>query len=270
MIEIKANTVYSHMLNRCFNSKDKRYIAYGGRGITIEKEWLQDPTAFLNWYKENWFEGGQVDRIDNNGNYSEANCRMVDAKTNNRNRRTSMLVTAFGETKTCAGWVEDNRCVIDEWRTLRGRIKAGWSAEKAITTPVTKNGRRPATVSNDLANTNKQKYEAFGESKNISGWFEDKRNYCKTFENLYARVRRGHSIEEAMSKDFGQNRYSKTAETQRRAAPQITAFGESKSLADWADDPRCTIEKRTLHARLKDNWPIEDAIVTPKNGRYKT
>jgi hypothetical protein len=78
-----------------------------------------------------------------------------------------------------------------------------------------------------------------------------------------------YSVEEAMSKDYRSNKYAKSSKTQRNAAPQITAFGESKSLADWADDPRCTIEKRTLHARLKDNWPAEDAIVTPKNGRYR-
>lgn len=269
MLNVRASRTYSHMLERCFNSLDKNYYNYGERSITVDKEWINNPTAFFNWYKENWFEGGQVDRIDNDGPYSESNCRIVDAKTNNRNRRNTMFVTAFGEAKTCSEWIEDPRCVINEWRTLRGRIKAGWNSEEAITTLVKNNGRRPATVNNYLSNTNKQKYEAFGESKNISAWFDDDRNYCDSFEKLYMRVRRGYSVEEAMSKDFGKDRYAKTSKTQRNAAPQITAFGESKSLADWADDPRCTIEKRTLHARLKDNWPAEDAIVTPKNGRYR-
>ena len=86
MLNVRASRTYSHMLERCFNSLDKNYYNYGERGITVDKEWINNPTAFFNWYKENWFEGGQVDRIDNDGPYSESNCRIVDAKTNNRNR----------------------------------------------------------------------------------------------------------------------------------------------------------------------------------------
>ncbi len=202
-LQTRAGNVFNMMQQRCFNPKFTGYHNYGARGISIDKEWLDNPTAFFNWYKAHWFDGGQVDRIDNDGNYSESNCRMVDAKTNSRNRRTTAKYEAFGESKNLAEWAEDPRCFENDWR------------------------------------------------------------------NLHRRVHSGISLELAMSKDYRSNKYAKSSKTQRNAAPQITAFGESKSLADWADDPRCTIEKRTLHARLKDNWPAEDAIVTPKNGRYR-
>lgn len=203
MINYKIANIYNLILQRCYNEKMTGFKDYGKRGITVSDEWLNNPTAFFNWYKKNWFEGCQVNRINNDGPYSEENCELVSAKTNNRNRRTTAKYEAFGELKNLAEWVEDPRCFEKNWRTLGGRI------------------------------------------------------------------RNGVPLELAMSKDYRANRYARANASQRKIAPQITAFGESKSLADWADDPRCTIEKRTLHARLKDNWPAEDAITTPKNGRYK-
>lgn len=44
-----------------------------------------------------------------------------------------------------------------------------------------------------------------------------------------------------------------------------TAFGESKSLKEWAKDPRCKVCFSTLLSRVtKYRWPIERAITEPK------
>jgi hypothetical protein len=43
----------------------------------------------------------------------------------------------------------------------------------------------------------------------------------------------------------------------------ITAFGETKHLAEWTRDPRCTIADRTLLGRLNTGWPPEKAITEP-------
>jgi CRISPR type I-E-associated protein CasA/Cse1 len=44
----------------------------------------------------------------------------------------------------------------------------------------------------------------------------------------------------------------------------LTAFGESKPIAEWAADPRCGVTEATLRKRLSDGWPQEAAITTPK------
>lgn len=44
----------------------------------------------------------------------------------------------------------------------------------------------------------------------------------------------------------------------------ITAFGETKILAHWAEDPRCMVQAGTLSYRIKKGWNAENAILTSK------
>jgi hypothetical protein len=49
-----------------------------------------------------------------------------------------------------------------------------------------------------------------------------------------------------------------------RQSRWVTAFGETKLIADWARDERCAVAKRTLYKRIDAGWSIEDAITKPK------
>lgn len=81
-------TVWKRMIDRCYNKKHKGYKNYGERGITICKEWLNNPTKFVEWGMANgWTKGLQIDREDNEGNYEPANCRFVTPLVNLMNRR---------------------------------------------------------------------------------------------------------------------------------------------------------------------------------------
>lgn len=57
----------------------------------------------------------------------------------------------------------------------------------------------------------------------------------------------------------------------RRDNRIVEAFGESKSIAEWSDDPRCVVPYQTLYLRvtgsLKKHWPPEAAITTKSNPR---
>ena len=49
-----------------------------------------------------------------------------------------------------------------------------------------------------------------------------------------------------------------------------TYEGDTKSLTDWSEDPRCKVSKPSLYARvLKYNAGIETALTTPLKGRLK-
>ena len=50
---------------------------------------------------------------------------------------------------------------------------------------------------------------------------------------------------------------------------QLTAFGETKTVADWADDWRCTVKYDTLHTRIKNGWSPQMAIIAPRRNRSK-
>lgn len=85
--------VFRDMKTRCFNPRSKDYKNYGGRGITICDEWLNDFTSFYKWAYENGYDENApklactIDRIDNDKGYFPENCRWVDIATQNRNRR---------------------------------------------------------------------------------------------------------------------------------------------------------------------------------------
>lgn len=124
--------VWNGMRQRCHNPNTRAYRNYGGRGIRVCREWLQCYALFEVWALANgWRKELEIDRRDNDGNYEPDNCRFVDRATNCRNRRTTRMITAFGETKTAMEWAGDSRCVVSP-QLLSRRIRDGWVAEEAI------------------------------------------------------------------------------------------------------------------------------------------
>lgn len=85
--------VYHNMKNRCYNENADDYKYYGGRGISICDEWLDDYMSFRQWALDNGYDESAkkgectIDRIDVNGNYEPSNCRWVSMAVQSRNRR---------------------------------------------------------------------------------------------------------------------------------------------------------------------------------------
>lgn len=126
--------IYFGIKQRCYNPKMSKFKVYGGRGIKICAEWLNDFKAFYNWSMSHGYaENLSIDRIDVNGNYEPNNCRWVDMKTQQRNRTNNHLLTYNNKTCTINEWAE----ILNIKReTLKTRLHLGWSIEKALTTPV--------------------------------------------------------------------------------------------------------------------------------------
>ena len=123
----KSNTklykVWNSMKQRCFNKNDKFYFCYGGRGITVCEEWINSFQSFYNWAINNGYqEKLSIDRRNVNGNYEPNNCRWVDNKTQQRNRRDRKKVLFNGKEKTLAEISEETGIAI---KTLWERNKRG-------------------------------------------------------------------------------------------------------------------------------------------------
>jgi hypothetical protein len=54
----------------------------------------------------------------------------------------------------------------------------------------------------------------------------------------------------------------------RRDNVIIKAFGEAKCLAEWVEDPRSTVRRNVILARINRGWPPESAITTPVTRRF--
>lgn len=90
--------IYQGVKYRCYNIACPRYKNYGGRGIKVCDEWLNDFMNFYNWAIENGYqENLTLDRINVNGNYEPENCRWISNLEQQSNRRNSIRVVYDGE-----------------------------------------------------------------------------------------------------------------------------------------------------------------------------
>jgi hypothetical protein len=132
--------VFMDMKTRCYNSKSKDYKNYGGRGITICKEWLQDYTSFEDWALKNGYDESAkkgvctIDRINVNGNYEPSNCRWVSNKEQANNKTTNHYITYNGETKTISQW--SSITGISKSVILNRLVRHKWSVKRALTEPI--------------------------------------------------------------------------------------------------------------------------------------
>ena len=80
--------IFHSMHNRCYLKTLERYSDYGGRGITVCLEWLDNYQAFKDWAMSSGYsEVTSIDRIDNDSGYSPENCRWVSTNIQQRNKR---------------------------------------------------------------------------------------------------------------------------------------------------------------------------------------
>ena len=119
----KLWAIWDNMKQRCYNSNNKAYKNYGGRGIKVCDEWKGSSFSFYNWAINNGYkEGLTLDRIDNEKDYCPQNCRWVTMAVQQNNKRTNRFFTYKGITKTIMQWSKDkNIC----YGTLIQRINNG-------------------------------------------------------------------------------------------------------------------------------------------------
>ena len=124
--------IYYHMRDRCYNRNSVSYPFYGGRGISISKEW-NTFEKFYSWAIESGYTDQMtIDRINVHNGYSPENCRWIPIEEQASNTTRSHTITIGSESKTVNEWAQEtglNRS------TILSRLKNGWSPEDAVLKP---------------------------------------------------------------------------------------------------------------------------------------
>ncbi len=129
---LKEYTVWASMRARCYNPHNQAWANYGGRGIAVCDAWALFSGFFADMGPRP--EGGMLERIDNDMDYSPDNCRWATRRDQNLNKRNNVLISLDGETHPLSVWAE--RFGL-KYGTVHQRItKYGWTPEQALKTPL--------------------------------------------------------------------------------------------------------------------------------------
>lgn len=120
------------MMGRCKYPSTVNWMAYGGRGIAVCDRW-QDFGAFLADMGERPSADYSIERRDVNGNYEPGNCYWATRIEQGANLRRTVWVEWRGERRKLQGLCRE---LVADGYIVRGRLKAGWDIEDAVSTPV--------------------------------------------------------------------------------------------------------------------------------------
>lgn len=120
--------VWAQMLERCCNQKCRGYENYGGRGISVCRQWHKFEQFYADMGPRPSGEHS-IDRIDNDGNYEPANCRWATRQEQMNNCRRNRRVTIDGVTLTMSQWIRRRGLSTD---TVYHRMACGMNPEEAL------------------------------------------------------------------------------------------------------------------------------------------
>lgn len=79
-------SIWAGMKARCYNTKNKVFSSYGGKGVIVCDRWFE----YANFLADMGEKPGpeySIDRIDASGNYEPSNCQWVPMEVNRRKKR---------------------------------------------------------------------------------------------------------------------------------------------------------------------------------------
>lgn len=130
---LKHHRIYSiwkGIKQRCYNKNSSEYKNYGGRGIELCSQWLNDFQHFYDWAVSNGYKDNLTIERDNvNGNYESTNCRWIPLVEQFNNTTKSRFLLFEGQIKTLSQWGREFRIKPS---AISERLKRGQSVEHAL------------------------------------------------------------------------------------------------------------------------------------------
>lgn len=123
----KTHGVWAGMLSRCRNPNNQAFANYGGRGIGICDRWLEFENFLADMGEAP--DGKTIERVDNDGDYCPENCIWATREEQSRNRRSTIWITANGETLNATEW---SRKLGGADMLVARRLRDGWDPQDAV------------------------------------------------------------------------------------------------------------------------------------------
>lgn len=131
-------STWDSMIQRCKFTNHRAYKNYAGRGIEVCQEWQESIQSFIDHVEHLPYaseKGYSLDRIDNSLGYFPGNVRFASPAEQNRNMRSTHLLTYDSKTQCVEDWAKELGIPA---LTLRSRLRLGWNTEKALMQPIKK------------------------------------------------------------------------------------------------------------------------------------
>ena len=219
----RLRSIYRGMKQRCYNENSINFRYYGGKGVFICDEWLNDCEKFYEWSIKNGYSDNlTIDRIDSDKEYSPDNCKWSSKSEQAYNRSMSVKLTLNGRTMYMTEWAKE--LGIDK-KTLSWRYRNGWSDEEILS------NKKDITLTYN------------GESKNLLEW--SKQTGIKK-STLWDRYNKGWKVKDILT------RKPKDREI------KITYNNERKTISEWAKI--LNVPKSRLNNRYTRGWTDEEII----------
>jgi hypothetical protein len=175
-IEMK---IWDSIVDKCYNSYNKEYHLYGGKGITVCDRWKD---SFENFYEDMGPRANikQTVALNRNSNvYGPGNCKWYNHASYITPGSDPGFYEYNGKKLTTTELSKLPEAIHNRLRVhhLRSRIVTlGWSVEKALSAPIKGRKRNSLTV-----------YTYNGVTKTIVQWAEE---YKINYHKLYNRIMR--------------------------------------------------------------------------------
>ena len=128
--QTRLYSIWKAMNKRCNNNNTGRWNRYGGRGITVCKEWQDDYIPFRDWSLQNGYSDNlSIDRINNDGNYEPSNCRWATTTQQANNTSHNVWIKHDGRIQSMSQWGAELGIPIS---TLSCRYKKGLRGDELL------------------------------------------------------------------------------------------------------------------------------------------
>lgn len=267
--------IWTNMVSRCTNPKNLKYANYGGRGIKVCADWINNYDKFENEIISNIGERPsglhQLDRIDVNGNYEINNLRWATNEQNNRNRRDNFNITINGVTKTLSEWSKESGLIPN---VIKFRINKGWPEHDWLR--IVRAGMSEENILKVLFKSEIEEYSMNSYSKEtgidrkqivdlqkrrgpyegIGSFIE----YKEFFQQKYPSINVDKLIEEIKSPP-------RVEKPEKRVNNKVvTVNGESKTISEWSELRQIPID--TIRSRLRAGKQGEDLFVRARPDKF--